>query len=213
MKELMEVYDILLKAYGSRDWWPAETPYEMMIGAILTQNTAWTNVKKAIANLGHRLTPEYISSCDLDELGQLIRCSGYYNQKAARLKALTEWFGRYDYDVEKAKKVDMHVLREELLSIKGVGRETADSILVYALDKPFFVVDAYTRRILIRLGYQIPEDYDELRSEIERSIPMDLSIYGQFHALIVEHAKRYCRKVPLCDGCPLGSICKARRCL
>ncbi|WP_291565176.1 MULTISPECIES: endonuclease III domain-containing protein [unclassified Clostridium] len=210
MKELIQIYNLLLTAYGKRSWWPAKTAFEMMVGAILTQNTSWTNVEKAIANLGYNLSPEFIETVSNKELGEIIRPSGYYNQKAIRLKALTLWFKKYSYDIKNIKGIDGQVLRDELLEIKGVGRETADSILTYALNIPFFIVDTYTKRILYRLGYDIPKNYDELRIKIEESIPKDLYIYNEFHGLIVEHAKCHCKKSPNCAGCPLESICEKR---
>ena len=210
MAELTQIYYILLKEYVPRHWWPAQTPFEMMVGAILTQNTTWTNVEKAMNNFGEYLSPEYISSIPKEELAQIIRSSGYYNQKALKLKGLTKWFEKYSYDISKAMEVDGQVLRSELLAVKGVGRETADSILTYALNKPFFVVDMYTKRILYRLGYKIPKTYDDLQLEIEQSLPKELYLYNEFHALIVEHAKRYCKKSPDCKGCPLESLCQKR---
>ena len=208
MKELLQIYNLLLKKYGRRNWWPARTPFEMMVGAILTQNTAWANVEKAMANFGVHLSPEFISSVPNEQLAQIIRPSGYHNQKAIKLKALTDWFAKYLYNIDKIMENDGQALRDELLAIKGVGRETADSILTYALNKPFFVVDTYTKRILHRVGYDITGTYDGLRLKIEENIPKDLYIYNEFHALIVEHAKRYCKKVPACGGCPLLSICQ-----
>ena len=210
MNGLLEIYDTLLNAYGRRYWWPAKTPFEMMVGAILTQNTTWLNVEKAIGNFGEHLSPEFIASASNDELAQIIRPSGYYNQKAIKLKALTEWYGRYSYDVKKAMQMDGYFLRSELLAVKGVGCETADSILLYALNKPFFVVDTYTKRILYRLGKDLPNTYDGLRLEIEADIPQDLYLYSEFHALIVEHAKRYCKKAPSCGACPVEGVCKKR---
>lgn len=210
MDGLMEFYNILLKSYGKRNWWPANTPYEMMVGAILTQNTTWTNVEKAIANFEDRLTPEFIETTSNDVIAEIIKSSGYYNQKAIKLKALTSWFKKYEYDINKARQVNKELLREELLSVKGIGKETADSILTYALDKPSFVIDTYTKRILYRIRYDLPQKYDKLRLQIEESIPKDLYLYNEFHALIVEHAKRYCRKKPICEDCPLDSICQKR---
>jgi endonuclease-3 related protein len=210
MKDLMQIYRLLFEAYGKRQWWPAETPYEMMVGAILTQNTTWSNVEKALQNIGGRLSPEFIDGLENDQLAGLIRSSGYHNQKAIKLKALTQWFKTYDYDIEKARLRDGEALRLELLNVKGVGRETADSILTYALDKPFFVVDAYTRRILYRVGFDVPKDYDDLRDFIQHNIPKELYIYNEYHALIVYHAKEYCKKKPVCSGCPLESICTKR---
>ncbi|MDD2212841.1 MAG: endonuclease III domain-containing protein [Clostridia bacterium] len=211
MEGLMRIYNLLLTAYGPRKWWPAQTAFEMMVGAILTQNTTWNNVNKAIANFEDKLVPEFIETVPLEELAEIIRPSGFYNQKANSLKALTEWFKKYAYDLQKVKKVDGEILREELLAVKGIGRETADSILTYALDKPFFIIDTYTRRILSRLGYELPKTYDQVRLKIEANIPKDLYIYNEFHALLVEHAKRYCKKKPLCAECPLYFTCEARR--
>jgi len=211
MEGLMGIYNLLLTAYGPRKWWPAQTAFEMMGGAILTQNTTWNNVNKAIANFEDKLVPEFIETVPLEELAEIIRPSGFYNQKANSLKALTEWFKKYAYDLQKVKKVDGEILREELLAVKGIGRETADSILTYALDKPFFIIDTYTRRILSRLGYELPKTYDQVRLKIEANIPKDLYIYNEFHALLVEHAKRYCKKKPLCAECPLYFTCEARR--
>lgn len=208
MEGLSEIFELLLEAYGPRKWWPAQTAYEMMVGAILTQNTAWTNVEKAISNLGSRLSPRFVDRLSLEELAQLIRPCGYFNQKALHLKHLTRWFQGYGYDIKRVVPVEGYSLREELLRVKGVGPETADSILLYALDKPFFVVDAYTRRILSRLGYEIPGKYDSLRRQIEAVIARDTYVYGEFHALIVEHAKKRCKKSPDCGGCPLEDRCK-----
>ena len=210
MNGLLEIYGTLLNAYGQRHWWPAQTPFEMMVGAILTQNTTWLNVEKAIRNFGDRLSPEYIATVSNDELAQIIRPTGYYNQKAIKLKAFTLWYETYSYDVSQAMQIDGHVLRTELLAVKGVGCETADSILLYALNKPFFVVDAYTKRILCRLGHDIPNTYDGLRLKIEESIPQDIYLYGEFHALIVEHAKRHCKKSPSCEACPVEAVCTKR---
>lgn len=207
---LLAIFDTLLSRYGPRCWWPAETPFEMMVGAILTQNTAWTNVEKAIASFGDKLSPHYIAATDAAELAEIIRSTGYYNQKVIKLKALTAWFARYDYEIEQAKTLDGQALRQELLAVKGIGPETADSILLYALDKPFFVIDAYTRRILHRLGYDIPSAYDDLRMNIQADIPEDIDLYQEFHALIVEHAKRHCKKNPDCPGCPLEEHCPRR---
>lgn len=208
MNGLLEIYHTLLSAYGQRHWWPAQSAYEMMVGSILTQNTTWTNVEKAINNLGDNLSPEFIAGLTNEELAQIIRPSGYYNQKALKLKALTSWYELYSYDINQARKNDGHVLRSELLTVKGVGYETADSILLYALNKPFFVVDAYTRRFLSRLGYTLPTSYNDLRLKIEKSIPESISLYNEFHALIVEHAKQHCKKSPLCNSCPVEEVCK-----
>jgi len=207
-----DIFIQLQQYYGDLAWWPAETEYEMMVGAILTQNTNWKNVEKALANLAGHLTgkiaPQQVLSMSIDTLAQSIRSSGYYNQKAIKVKALTLWFQGYDFDINKARNVNGNTLRKELLSIKGIGPETADSILVYALDKPFFIIDNYTRRTLQRIGFELPRDYDKLRLQLEQNIPQDITTYQQYHALLVEHAKRYCTKVPKCQDCPLGGSCQ-----
>lgn len=210
MQGLTAIYETLLTAYGPQHWWPAKTPYEMMIGAILTQNTAWTNVEKALENFRERLSPEYILNAPPEELAACIRSSGYHNQKSLKLKALTQWFERYDFDIGMARASEGEKLRLELLAIKGVGRETADSILTYALDKPFFVVDAYTRRILYRYGYDLPKTHEGIRKAIEAQMPRELSLYNEFHALFVKHAKEFCRSKPLCIGCPMEIGCRKR---
>ncbi len=210
MEGLKIVFETLLKAYGPQRWWPAQTPFEMMVGAILTQNTAWTNVEKALANFGDHLTPAFIRDTPPEELAACIRSSGYHNQKALKLKALTLWYGRHDDDIDRVRALDGELLRHELLAIKGVGGETADSILTYALDKPFFVVDAYTRRLLHRYGYNLPKTYEGLRKAIEGQLPRELALYNEFHALIVRQAKEFCRAKPLCEGCPLGDGCQKR---
>lgn len=208
--QLMTIFDRLFTAYGPRHWWPARTPYEMMVGAILTQNTAWTNVEKAIRNFEDQLSPEFVAAVSLEELAGIIKPCGYFNQKARHLKHLTSWFEAYDYDVSLVTRVDEQRLRQELLAVKGVGPETADSILLYALEQPFFVIDAYTRRLLTRLGWEVPVKYDQLQLMMEASLPRDTHLYGEFHALIVEHAKRHCRKSPACLDCPLEDLCRQR---
>ena len=210
MLTLMDLFNQLFDEYGKRNWWPADTPFEMMVGAILTQNTTWTNVEKAIENLGTKINPQFIEEASNDELAKLIRPSGFYNQKAIKLKELARWFKKYNYDIERLKKADGDSLREEMLEVKGIGRETADSILTYALDKTYFVVDAYTRRILSRIGFNIPEDYDEIRLFIESEIPRDIYIYNEFHALIVYHAKQFCRKKTDCGQCGLNISCRKK---
>ncbi len=210
MNDLVEIYNRLYAAYGTQQWWPARTPYEMMVGAILTQNTAWSNVEKALLQMGENLNPEYVLAAEPEVLAAQIRSSGYHNQKALRLKSLTEWYGEYGYDIHRVREADGEELRRQLLAIKGIGGETADSILTYALDKPFFVVDAYTRRILQRYGYDLPKAYDGLREMIESAVPRTLYVYNEFHALIVRHAKMHCTVKPRCEGCPLEGRCQKR---
>lgn len=208
LEKLYVIYQNLLKAYGKQNWWPAESDYEMMIGAVLTQNTSWANVEKAINQLRGYISPNKIKDMTEEKLGECIRSSGYYNQKATRIKLLTKWFETYDYKIEKAKKKSAEELRFELLAISGIGKETADSVLTYALDKPHFIIDTYTRRIFYRIGFDVPKEYDEFRKWIEVSIAEE--IYGEYHALIVKHAKEHCCKIPRCEACPLVSICQKR---
>jgi len=205
-----ELYQALLEHYGPQHWWPAKDEYEMMVGAVLTQNTAWSNVEKAIANFQGKLTPQLVAGMTLEELGSVIRPSGFFTQKSVRIKALTAWYGRYGYSIQQVREQPGELLRQELLAIPGIGRETADDILCYACRKPFFVIDAYTRRIIGRAGHLIPEDYDTFREWMEAGLPRDVEVYQEFHGQLVVHAKNYCRKVPLCDGCPLEDICQKR---
>lgn len=194
--------------YGSRHgWWPAETPYEMMTGAILVQNTNWKNAEKALGGLSTPLNPERLRKLPTEEIAELIRPSGYYNQKAMKLKNLYNWLELYNDSIEDLKNRSGESLREELLAIKGIGRETADVILVYALDKPFFVIDAYTRRIFSRWGIDVPGDYDKFRIMFEKAVPPSAREYGHLHGLIVDHAQTFCLKKPRCSGCPLEDSC------
>lgn len=205
--DLMSIYEKLFAAFGEQHWWPAETPFEMMTGAVLTQNTAWSNVEKAIANFRGRLSPDFILETQTDKLAQIIRPSGFFNQKAVRLKTLAAWFKKYGCDIGLLRSCNPEDVRRELLSLSGIGRETADSILLYALGKPYFIVDAYTRRVFSRLGFELPDDYDDVRRLIEKNIPRDAGLYGEYHALIVKLAKLNCKKKPVCDSCPLKGRC------
>ena len=206
-KTLLTYYKKLYKRFGPRHWWPGETPFEVMVGAILTQNTNWVNVEKAIANLKayNVLSPKRLYEIDISILASLIRPAGYFNIKAKRLKTFIKWFMEsYDGKIEKLKTVDTATLREQLLSVKGVGNETADSILLYALDKPTLVVDAYTYRVFSRHRL-IPEEttYEEIKDFFESNLKRDLKLFNEYHAQIVEVGKTFCRTKPLCDKCPL----------
>ncbi|SFB07503.1 DNA-3-methyladenine glycosylase III [Lentibacillus halodurans] len=204
------IYHKLFNFYGPQNWWPADTTFEMMIGAILVQNTNWRNVEKALMNVKPYLTPERMEKLTTEELAQLIRSSGFFNIKAKRIKAFLKWFKTYDYDIATIKKLDKQTRRNELLSINGIGRETADVMLLYAFDQPMFVVDAYARRIFYRLGFNMPSAYDNFREQVEEAVPGSLQLFNEFHALLVEHAKVYCQKMPICEGCPLLEICEQR---
>jgi len=196
---LKDVYNKLLEKYGYQNWWPVHegqnSIVEIAFGAVLTQNTSWKNVEKALENLikHNMLDFEKVYCSDIEFLKELIRPAGFYNQKAKTLKAVSKLF------LEKPHK---DITREDLLSIKGVGKETADSILLYALNKPYFVIDAYTKRFLSRLGLVSDKiDYDSLQSFITQNIEMDLEVYKEFHALIVKHCKELCTKKPKCEIC------------
>ena len=204
---LSDIYQLLYDAFGPQHWWPGESPFEIMTGAILTQNTNWANVEKAIKNLksvGY-LTPEALYHLEISRLAELIRPAGYYNIKAKRLKSFINWlFDNYDGEMSNLEFSDTEQLRAELLDIKGVGRETADSILLYALDRPVFVVDAYTARITMRHKLVDPgADYEQLRELFESNLPQDVRLFNEYHALLVRAGKEFCRPKAKCHGCPL----------
>ncbi|GAB6071904.1 endonuclease III domain-containing protein [Venenivibrio stagnispumantis] len=200
--KIYELYQNLLSIYGYQNWWPLLTDNkfeEVAIGAVLTQNTSWNNVEKALYNLLKEdlISFEKIKNIDIEKLKALIKPAGFYNQKAEVLKRLA--------NIDKAD-----ITREKLLMIKGIGKETADTILLYGLDKPYFVVDKYTKRFFYRFGIIDDEniEYDDLRILIERNIPEDVEIYKEFHALIVFHCKNFCKKLPLCGSCQLKNKCQ-----
>jgi endonuclease-3 related protein len=203
-----KIYEKLFATFGPQGWWPASSPFEVAIGAILTQNTNWKNVEKAINNLKKHclLSPKKLKEIDEKKLSMMIKSAGYYNQKAKKIKEFVKFLiENYNGKMEEMKKENPEDLREKLLSIKGIGRESADSILLYALDMPVFVVDAYTYRIMLRHGL-IYEDitYDELKDLFEKNLPHDVKIFNEYHALLVKVGKEFCKKsVPKCNGCPL----------
>jgi len=200
--KIYELYQNLLSIYGYQNWWPLLTDNkfeEVAIGAVLTQNTSWNNVEKALYNLLKEdlISFEKIKNIDIEKLKALIKPAGFYNQKTNVLKRLA--------NIDKAD-----ITREKLLMIKGIGKETADTILLYGLDKPYFVVDKYTKRFFYRFGIIYDENikYDDLRILIERNIPEDVEIYKEFHALIVVHCKNFCKKLPSCESCQIKNKCR-----
>ncbi len=205
---LLDIYLKLYRTFGPQHWWPAETPFEVAVGAILTQNTNWQNVERAIFNLRQKglLDPHSLHSIHINSLALLIRPAGYYNVKARRLKAFVDFLIRdFGGRIEDMASLKVDDLRERLLDISGIGPETADSILLYALNKPVFVVDAYTKRVLMRHGIiNNDADYDEIQSLFHKSLKRDSSLYNEFHALFVKLAKTFCKAEPLCKGCPLN---------
>ena len=210
-RRLRAVYRRLFARHGLQHWWPARTPFEVIVGAVLTQNTAWSNVEKAIANLdaADTLTPAKLMALPEGDLAGLLRPSGYFNVKAGRLRAVCAWYleqGGHDA----LRHWPTSRLRDALLGLHGVGPETADDILLYAFDRPVFVVDAYTRRLFARLGMGSGDaPYEALRAGIERALGPDVSLYNEYHALIVRHGKARCRPRPRCVGCPLRRLCPA----
>ena len=206
--ELFEIYAKMNSHFGDLKWWPADEPFEVMVGAILTQNTAWTNVEKAIAALKERnlLNPGAILRIPEEDLAELIHPSGYYHLKAARLRSYVRFFTEnYSGNIQIMRKENLSVLREKLLGVWGIGRETADSILLYACEKPIFVIDSYTKRILSR-HHLITKDptYEGIQNLFMENLPHELSLFNQYHALIVNTGKIFCRKQPNCASCPLG---------
>lgn len=206
-RRLLSLYRHLFRHFGPQYWWPARSRFEVIVGAILTQNTAWTNVEKAIAamRVGRLLNPREIAAAPQEQLSRLIRPAGYYNMKAERLKQFARFLlTHYGGSVRRMFRTEMTRLREELLGVSGIGEETADSILLYAGDQPIFVVDAYTRRVLERhelIAANTP--YGEIQRLFMIHLPADPTLFNEYHALLVAVGKTYCRRAPQCDSCPL----------
>lgn len=208
---LLDIYHQLMARYGPQHWWPAEEPFEVIAGAILTQSAAWGNVEKAIASLksAGALSPEALRLLPISEVASLIHSCGYYNAKALKLKSFAHWLGeQYDDSLSELFANDIEHLRRQLLSIHGIGHETADSIILYAANKPIFVVDAYTRRIINRIGLA-PDDnsYAAYQALFMNNLPADAALYNEYHALLVRLGKDVCRNRPLCHQCCLNSLC------
>jgi endonuclease-3 related protein len=221
-----DLYKILLEEFGRRNWWPMDKTYherrgsdprfEIIVGAILTQNTAWSNVEKALTNLksNNMLEIQKISGANINKLQTMIKPSGFFNQKAERLKTLASYLHKnYHDNLDDFFNRNVYDIREELLSLKGIGLETADSILLYAGNLPIFVIDAYTKRICKRLPLKTPLSYDDIKRYFEMELSNHHSkqeitrVYNELHALIVELAKQYCKKKPECSNCPLKTHC------
>lgn len=204
---LKAFYDAMFAAYGPQHWWPAKTPTEVVIGAILTQNTAWRNVERAIANLAAAKALDWkrLHEMAVEDLAELVRPAGTYKVKARRLKSFAEWLWKnHAGNLKRMFTTPLPSLREELLGVSGIGRETADAILLYAGQMPSFVVDAYTARILRRHGLiDDSADYDEIKELFESNLPEDARYFNEYHALIVQIGKLHCRPRPRCADCPL----------
>jgi endonuclease-3 related protein len=211
-EKLLEIYRRLYAAYGPQHWWPAGSPFEVVVGAILTQSAAWVNVEKAIGNLRAAaiLSPEGLLKVDLAELARLIHPAGYYNAKARKLKAFLEMlFESHGGQLDSLFALPLPELRQELVATQGIGQETADSIILYAAKKPSFVIDAYTRRVFSRLGLEPASDsYASWQAMFTDALPPDVQLFNEYHALIDRHAKTVCRKVPLCGQCCLRQVCR-----
>lgn len=206
-KILVEMYETLYKTFGPQHWWPGDTPFEVAVGAILTQNTNWGNVEKAINNIKREgaLNAKTLHKMPLRRLALLIMPAGYFNIKAKRLKEFLSFLtNHYKASMKRMKLEETHILREKLLSVNGIGPETADSILLYALEKPVFVIDAYTKRVLHRHGI-VSKDiaYNELQALFHDNLLTDVQLFNEYHALFVRVGKEYCKPEPRCDICPL----------
>ncbi len=211
MKErLLRIFELLHQSYGPQHWWPADGPFEVVVGAILTQNTSWKNAEKAIANLKKAgvLSPAKMAALGEEGLADLIRSSGYYRVKAGRLLRFLGFLGdRYGFDLQRMLRGPLNEVRGDLLEVRGIGPETADSILLYAGGYPIFLVDAYTRRIFSRHGF-IREgcSYGELQALFMKALPADISLFNEYHALIVRLGKTRCLRLPQCEGCVLKGL-------
>jgi endonuclease-3 related protein len=208
---LLEIYRRLHAAYGPQHWWPGETPFEVIVGAILTQSAAWANVEKAIANLKAAgvLSPEGLAGLSEGKLARLVYSAGYFNAKARNLKAFVALLSqRFDGELERLLAAPVEELRPLLLATHGIGPETADSILLYAAGRPVFVIDAYTRRLFPRLGMTPDHDsYDSWRALFMENLEAAAALFNEYHALIVRHGKEVCRREPRCEVCPLLEGC------
>ncbi|MEN6425793.1 MAG: endonuclease III domain-containing protein [Phycisphaerales bacterium] len=210
-EQLLDIYRLLLDFLGPQHWWPGETPFEIALGAILTQNTSWSNVERAVANLkaARLLDACKLHALDMEHLETLIRPAGYFRVKAKRLRNFTTWLcDRYDGAMQNLEPIATNRLREELLAISGIGPETADSILLYALNRPIFVVDTYTARVMVRHGLIAPDglDYHQLQDLFTSNLEPDVVLFNEFHALLVMTGKDYCKPRPKCDPCPLAPL-------
>ncbi len=207
--KLLALFDQLQAEHGNLRWWPADTPFEVALGAILTQATAWRNVEKALDNLkaADAFTPEKIHAIPQDTLEELLRPSGYFRVKTKKVRAFVDHIVERPFDV--MFKQNVSELRKELLSIYGVGPETADSIILYAAEKPSFVVDTYTYRLFSRFGWVEGNfHYERLRALFMDNLPHDVVLFNEYHALIVRHGARVCKKTPVCEACCLQSMCE-----
>ncbi len=203
----MEIYEKLLSRFGAQHWWPANTKEEVIIGTILTQNTAWINVEKAVKNLKNEDICSFngIFNSNIQVLKKAIKPSGFFNQKSVYLKNISDFFIK-NGGIDHLSKNTTENLRQKLLNLKGIGKETADSILLYAFDRDVFVVDTYTKRLVERHNLSNNLNYDNIQKLFENNLDKDYVLFGEYHALIVRNSKEFCRKKPICNGCPLMGV-------
>jgi len=228
MNKVEEIYSIMAASYGKQGWWPVfskvtgrseygtgapkddDERFEIVIGAILTQNVAWKNVEKGLESLKRNkiLSPRKLHKAENEIIASCIRPTGYFNQKTIKIKNFLNWFKGMNYSFDELKSIKTQVLRESLLSVNGIGPETADSILLYALNRKIFVIDAYTKRIFSRLGFLSSDDsYDSVQNFFQKEFNGTVKRYNEFHALIVAHGKDVCKNKPLCSGCCVKHLC------
>lgn len=206
MLNAQEIYHALLATYGKPRWW-SDDPFTVMFQSVLVQNTAWSSVEKTCLPIKDKLTPEYIGNLPTQELEQLISPCGFYRAKARTIQALVAWYRRFQFDRHTVQNTPMPDLRKELLSVRGIGAETADVILVYAFYQPTFIIDAYTRRFLLRLGYEFADD-TAIKNFFETGLPKEAQLYGWYHWLLLEHCISACKKSPKCDKCKFKEQCR-----
>jgi len=206
MLNAQEIYQVLLTAYGKPRWW-SDDPFTVMFQSVLVQNTAWSSVEKTCLPIKDKLTSEYIGNLPTEELEQLISPCGFYKAKARTIQALVAWYRRYQFDRHTVQNIPMPDLRKELLSVRRIGAETADVILVYAFYQPTFIIDAYTRRFLLRLGYEFADD-TAIKNFFEAGLPKEAQLYGWYHWPLLEHCISVCKKSPKCDKCKFKEQCR-----
>lgn len=210
-KKLMLIFELLHEYYGNQNWWPSESQFETIVGAILTQNTAWKNAEYAILNLkeANLMAPSAIRSVDISVLAETIRPSGYFNSKAIKLKAICAFLEFYNDDPSQWESMNLRELRSQLLGVYGIGPETADDIVLYVANMPSFVIDSYTQRIISRVIPNLEvSKYDEFKALFENNLPHDAKLFNEYHALLDTHAKERChKKIPSCNKCPLMKHC------
>ena len=214
MKSLKNIYQTLYNHFGPQHWWPGDTPFEVIVGAILTQQTSWNNAEKAIKNLKKEnlLDSKKLHDIKNEKLERLIKSSGYYRQKTKKLKNFMNFlWENYDGSLEKLFDQPIPKLRKNLLSINGIGKETADSIILYAANKPIFVIDSYTVRLINRLGITQEKDYNKIQELFQKNLSQYVHLFNEYHALIVHLGKNYCKKKPRCDECPLKQNCNSAK--